>query len=297
MDSFYMHLPSNVVNPSANNTVANHITFFSEPISLDGQYDVALKEFHFPLNWVSFDKNELSLMVLDFGMTRLQRRENKDVSWTHLIYQTNNASNTVPYHLRHLVRFDKSTTHRTLPIKPYKINDLFNLLSQKYSNIIWLLEPIKFEWAGNRVKITAGKTVSGEMVFPLFDRRIVDLLGLPDTVRDNFEGSASIEQVITGTLEVKDRDETQRQVYVYSDIVQPIFVGDKRYQLLRIAQVPDVKYGSNIVHYYTDAYYIPVQGRQINSIEINLKFDDNETILFAGGRSLVVLHFRKAIKG
>ena len=81
-------------------------------------------------------------------------------------------------------------------------------------------------------------------------------------------------------------------IYVYSDIVEHQFVGDNMAPLLRVIQA-DRQSGKNIYHIYEKPYYLPVTRQRIDTIEISLRIDFGETLIFESRRVLVKLHFKR----
>ena len=83
-------------------------------------------------------------------------------------------------------------------------------------------------------------------------------------------------------------------IFVYADIVLPLFVGDTYSQLLRVCEVPsDVPFGKQVVRRFEKPYYLRVATNEFGSIEIHIKGDDDESVPFEFGISVVTLHFRQ----
>jgi hypothetical protein len=86
-------------------------------------------------------------------------------------------------------------------------------------------------------------------------------------------------------------------LFVYSDKIQPSFVGDSYTQLLRLVEIPsNAKYGDQVLITYPNSYYVPLLVKEFDTIEIDIKDSTGESIPFEFGRSIVVLHFRKIYK-
>jgi hypothetical protein len=86
-----------------------------------------------------------------------------------------------------------------------------------------------------------------------------------------------------------------QNLYVYCDIIQAQFVGNRNVPLLRVVDVPaDAKFGSSITKVIKQPHYIPVANNEIETIEVHIKDSFNETIPFNGGYSRIKLHFRHA---
>ena len=83
-------------------------------------------------------------------------------------------------------------------------------------------------------------------------------------------------------------------LFVYCDIIKPSYVGDSFTQLLRFVEIPpNAQFGEQIVLTYPDTHYFPLNTREFNSIEIDIRDDTGRRIPFLFGRTLVILHFRR----
>ena len=82
-------------------------------------------------------------------------------------------------------------------------------------------------------------------------------------------------------------------LYVYCDIIQSQYVGDALVPLLRIVPV-EGKDGERISKSFIRPQYVPVSGRQFETIEVNIKRHTGEFVPFESGRMLLTLHFRQS---
>ena len=80
-------------------------------------------------------------------------------------------------------------------------------------------------------------------------------------------------------------------LYVYTDIVDPQFVGDVKVPLLRIVNIQG-DYGTNVHTSFRNLQYGPVKVNSFETIEMNIKNDRNENVSFESGKSIATLHFR-----
>ena len=80
-------------------------------------------------------------------------------------------------------------------------------------------------------------------------------------------------------------------IYVYTDIVEHQFVGDKMAQLLRVLPVDWIS-DQHIYHINEKPYYIPVTRQRIDHIEISLRTDFGEPLVFESSKVMVKLHFK-----
>jgi predicted DNA-binding ribbon-helix-helix protein len=85
------------------------------------------------------------------------------------------------------------------------------------------------------------------------------------------------------------------QLYIYSDITDPILVGGVRVPLLRTVWV-ETKYNpGNIIHQSIERpMYLPISANSINNIEVQIRYDSGKIIKFPHGSvTTLILHFRK----
>ena len=81
-------------------------------------------------------------------------------------------------------------------------------------------------------------------------------------------------------------------LYIYCDILEYVSVGDTKAPLLRIVPV-DGRNGESIYKVFGEPRYIPLQKKNFQSIEINIRDDIGNPIPFETGKLVVTLHFRQ----
>ena len=81
-------------------------------------------------------------------------------------------------------------------------------------------------------------------------------------------------------------------LYVYCDLVENTVVGNIRAPLLHTVPVRGT-YGDIVDEIYQAPHYTPLLKKEFNSVNISIKDDQNHTIPFAYGKTIVKLHFRK----
>lgn len=82
-------------------------------------------------------------------------------------------------------------------------------------------------------------------------------------------------------------------LYVYCDILEHVAVGDSRAPLLRVVEAKGLN-GEIVNRCYDQPRYMPIQKKNFDSLEIDLRNDLGEKISFESGKLVVTLHFRKA---
>ena len=91
---------------------------------------------------------------------------------------------------------------------------------------------------------------------------------------------------------VADVNQGFYSLYVYSSIVQPSMVGDALVPLLRIVPIEGSS-GEMITRTYENVQYIPLEQRQFDTLEIDIRDDTGKPVPFERGKVIVTLHFRQ----
>ncbi|RLA19856.1 MAG: hypothetical protein DRQ56_04470 [Gammaproteobacteria bacterium] len=81
-------------------------------------------------------------------------------------------------------------------------------------------------------------------------------------------------------------------MFVYCSLVEPQIVGNITAPLLRSVHI-EGNYGDIIEKLYHSPHYVPVVAKEIDRIEIDIKDDNNQSVPFQFGKTVVKLHFRK----
>jgi len=81
-------------------------------------------------------------------------------------------------------------------------------------------------------------------------------------------------------------------LYVYCDLLQYTHVGDIKAPLLRVV-ASGGETGDVITRYYERPRYVPLQKKSFDTVQLIIRDDLGEKILFASGKVLVTLHFRR----
>ena len=77
------------------------------------------------------------------------------------------------------------------------------------------------------------------------------------------------------------------------DIVDAQFVGDVKVPLLRIVNTQG-NCGDNVNVSFRYMQYVTIKVKSLQTIEINIKGDNNENVSFGFGKSIVTLHFKQS---
>ena len=255
-----MTLPSNSsTDYHPENTVSRSTTVLAQPVDLTGDWEVALSEISVPTDWCNVSSERY------FFMLNVFRLEMPD-EWyptidsilrtmTRMINEHHpTAEDTAVFLVRKNVYDDASYDENKLTIIYDQATNMvrFSMPEDTYINM------------------------STELANVLgFSRR-----ELPRNKRHHIgERPAKLEYA-------------SKTAYVYCDLIEPVFVGDTKTQLLRTANIDAGAHGvAN--HIYTLPIYIPLQKKHFDTVEINIMTDTGEPVPFVSGRSVVTLHFRR----
>ncbi|KAI1281883.1 hypothetical protein HDE_13277 [Halotydeus destructor] len=318
MNDLYFTLPSN--SPSVNNanTVASYRTTFEQPLSLPGKWEVALRECHIPFNW---RKNEpfdpKMFMILDKAQEEALENFNfagQKHRFAGIIEESFPLSEEeLLVSMKVYIKSSKIKSFQQLKYNHQQpmLNtgnsggkEIVEALNIVYAAQIDLTRPIVFELLEDgTVTCTPGlwKGMKPDekdlniVIWPDLPESIREIMGVTDMKTDI--AYAAIQKLKMPAL-IRGSTSVQRNfpyhVYCYCDAVEPVRVGHTKTQLLRTVEVPsDDVYGSLITRRFQDSYYLPVQGQELTSILVEWRYDYGSLVPFTGGRSLVVLHFRK----
>ena len=258
MSHFYITLPSDgskAVSPG--NTAANFETRLATPISLVGEWDVALYEIHYKRLWHIINPID-----------------------AEIIYEVNPPSTS-----------EESSTHRatvylyqgyysTIEVVVTSLNSLFNNLKtgQKLERVP------TFEYNSRKRKIYIDLKSSESLQFK---PKLAAMLGI--TTNPINCGNESIKYQGEDLFNL---DETIHTLYVYCDIIENMAVGSDETPLLRIVGV-DANQVEIVRKTYANPMYIPVRIKKFDTVEMNIKSNTGKSVPFQYSKSEVILHFRK----
>lgn len=116
-----------------------------------------------------------------------------------------------------------------------------------------------------------------------FGRGLADMLGFVNT---HFKEG---EYISDYSLEL---DAGITEIFVYSDLVESHHVGDTYAPVLRIIPCMNEK-NAQIVKHYEKPLYFPLRSNFVNTIDIELKTSSGKSITFMGGKTFILLSFRR----
>ena len=122
-----------------------------------------------------------------------------------------------------------------------------------------------------------------------FSKEMTTLLGMRQQTMTNNDKDTTL---VKGH-NVSDITAGIQNLHIYCDVLEMTPLGDSLVPLLRIVPVSDEKYGSNVTKYYESPRYVPLQKKQFDSIEIDIRDSFGEKIAFETGQVIVTLHFKR----
>ncbi len=287
-NDFYLTLPSNTPGQGLLNTTSTFTTILPRNINLDGQWKVALVELQYPFTWSNIRHGKIQI--------RLKRGVNGKVVvkqvWVHIMQNHYHSIDALLKHINGKIEdalveavFDIDNEH--LAKLPHNSD-----YAIKTRQIIWdtyqLHNIIQFEYnlEINRVEIK----------LPKLD--VVSKISVPEDLMYvlGFGGNS---QPFTDERTIAeyppDMSAGLSAFYVYCDIVDPQIVGDTTAQLLRVVPLNTHKhnYGQIIVESYVNAHYVNVIAKRLCTIKLCINTDQNESVKFNFGKTIVKLHFKK----
>ena len=284
MENFYMTLLSDACrNEFPENSPTNYVTRLMNRIEFDGKWEVAVAEASIPIRWANvFTENTI-------------RTWSRHIAKPQLGGQWNSSK---------------------VPKRAYKSpRMLCDVLDRIYKNLLKNAFPTPN--SGESFKFD---NVTGVLTIKLLSRtqvtrELAAILGLPvpddesewvdipylqegqtlDTPADHNRISEGV--ILQPIKTICDLRRGIHHIFVYSDIVEYVPVGDVGAPLLRVIPMPNNSDADPIAFNHTFTFhhphYIPVNRPIIETVEIDLRSDRGNRVPFVSGKSIVTLHFRR----
>jgi hypothetical protein len=261
--SFYVTLPSNSsMQLYPKNTATNFTTQLKIPIRMEMSYEVALVELNYNHSW--------------------------------------------HYYLGEIIFFHRGIDHHF---------ELSSIEGDKFSEFIDKIN-----------ELLAKEYIAVEIVHASNNRTIDDREKLIENLKERFDfpkltfennrlrfncpinSYFQFHGPIAGLLDLKEYDKVYlnhipipirenifsiiQTIFVYTDIIDYQLVGDSYSQLLQTVITTDKNYASIVSTKFDNPHYVPVNKSMITSINIDLRDDLGNKILFQNGKTIAKLHFR-----
>lgn len=264
-DSFYLTLPSNSsFDVFPNNTTACYVTQLPQRISLLGDWEISVVEFHYPRTLLNINSTN---NIIYFGGKKEYSFKRKIPIGYYSLRDLVSTINTID-EFKKFTRLSVSNNKvMSTPLDDTSeetdvnlLKETPNLKNESYSNVI------------NEI------TLQPNLALLLgFD---VDVNLLSNHVAPR-----------SGNVNLG----VANQIYLYCDIAEGQYVGDSVSPLLRIIHVDKSNYsfGSQMVSLFDSPHYVNLIKNEFETVEIDLRIDSGLPVPFLFGNSTVKLHFRK----
>jgi hypothetical protein len=259
MAHFFLTLPSNSSTKYfPENKVAHFKTKLANPISLSGDWEVALFEIQYQHSWNNLSKKD--------GTFSYSQRIRIDGEERH-------GQNTVSL---------PSGYYNTGNDLVLAINNLIESTARKFELPIFT----KFSYS-NVTKHTSAIVTRDTRI--LFSPIMCEMLGA--NVNQNPITNDNVTLLEWKSKDICNISRRFTSIFVYCNILEHILVGDTKAPLLRIVEAGGKS--DDVIHIvYDKPLYVPVQQRNFDSLEIDLRTDTGHSVPFQYGRVIVTLHFR-----
>jgi len=278
MESFYVTLPSNVKNGG---TMSHYITELPYTLELSGKWEVALTEMFMPHSWHNIDDSnnvinfyegsrEAGMVPTTPTATNLETNN----SWR---YKDQEETTTVHTHVNASTNASTRVFTRTLlPVGYY--DDIAHIVDAIHNS----LSPL----AQQNIQIS--KNFDDTLTIKLqrqarfwVTKEMGDMLGLADPY---------VSESVRG-LHPVDLKNGLYSAVIYTNIILPQIIGNVQAPVLRVVPV-DGKPGKLMVHRFNSPSYVTLARNSISNIEITIRTDHGEPIVFHSGKVLCKLHFK-----
>jgi hypothetical protein len=257
-NGWYLVLPSNSsLSVYPDNSVASYQTKLETPVSLSGDYECALFELEYTRSWQNIEAEDANVEFTYLASDGRPRSHNFMIPPG--FYETvEEICNHIWYGLKNAPDNPRMAIHK------------YDKLTRKFG--VNLPKGSRLRWSPNLMRILG--FIDEE------DTHLPNHRTCPDS--SWCHGS-----------HIADVHRNYRSIYVYSDILEHVPVGDTSAPLLRIAGTSG-KGGESVRVIFDTPLYVPIRKKHFDSIQIDLRNVFGDLIPFQGGHSSVTLHIRPA---
>jgi hypothetical protein len=283
MSHMYLTLPSNSsTNYYPDNTLTHYVTKLHSAMNLSGEWEVALSEIHFPRSWYTIEKTGATFTAectLPWRGTALSPL---------IPLNAVDASIQTPQMREYSLEMKlQGGYYENMQDLVKELNAVmtkeFADLSQK--NLHEFIPPkIRYSELNKRTYFTIPKGIVLK-----FHPSLMTILGLKHSQMDNKSGDLKAVR----SVNVSDINAGIHSLYVYCDLLEYVPVGDTLAPLLRVVDTQG-RNGDMQHRIYEPPRYIPLQKKNFDSVEIDIRDDLGQPISFESGKLSVTLHLRRA---
>ena len=250
------------MNYYPNNTVTYYTTRLENGIALSGDWEVGLVELQYQHTWFNLERGEGHFIYSQFVYPGVDK---------------------------------KDFFHKMLTLTPGYYDSVSDLVQAINEQIKYMVDEFKlvtfpsFKYDTITKRLRANINWGAHLVF---SPALCAMLGVgewPNSIQhDEYDRNEYLEWVSANACDI---NRGFSAAYVYCNVLEHIPIGDTKAPLLRIVHL-DGKGGDNVHVLYEKPLYVPLQQKNFDSIEIDIRTDTGNPIPFEYGKSIVTLHFR-----
>lgn len=293
MSHFYLTLPSNSSTKYyPGNTLTRYTTRLHSSIDLSGEWEVGLSEITFPHSWLTIERGGGLITVSSNGFSTPEL-------WAMPGFSTDIRLQPGYYESVHEVvrEINKSISKIILPIITPPIAEPHQCAEPQppgpHSCVF--PQPPTFDFQLPKLKYNE---ISKRVHFSMYRSQVINfsqslatILGLGNK---QVPSQAKDEETWSWTgNRVSDITRGINSIFIYCDLLEHVPVGDTKAPLLRIIDARGEN-GETVHRSFDEPRYVPLQKRNFDSIELDIRDDLGNPVAFENGKLVTTLHFRQA---
>lgn len=291
--SFYITLPSNSsMDFYPSNTLTNYVTKLPQAVDLTGEWEVGLFELQFPVSYYNVTDEETKLLMYTNFDDKMMRTDVSPPSGYYespgLLVREINEVIALVEQRKNLVRFSYNDISKKISVRFLEMNDtdFVNFLMTEA-----MAELLGFEWQtlDEHLEEAARKNV-----LPFQTDGGGGKPGIVARLKQTVDGRLALmsgDSLYQTASRVCDLKRGFYSLFVYCDVAEHSVVGDRKVPLLRVVNA-EGKEGSMVNRIFQTVLYVPVQRKQFDAIEIDIRDDAGRPVRFQRGRVIATIHFR-----
>lgn len=292
MTHFYLTLPSNSSEQYyPDNTLTRFTTRLHSTLELEGSWEVGLSEIIFPSSWITLDKKACKFSVMCEQFPYLNY-EFMPEDLLEKLYIPQGHYESVEK-IVEAINNEIDTTFEKIP-KPDNNPRVDDYHGNFYTHgvhtrvLVGEFPKLKYDKLKQKVRFTISR-LTGIAFSPV----LANVLGLSSSQNPLFNDDEYEDVMKIFGERACDLTAGINSLYVYCDVIEHVPVGDTKVPLLRIVDAKGPAH--EIIHtIYENPRYIPLQKKNFDSIEIDIRDCFGEKISFESGQVVVVLDFQRA---
>ena len=302
-NEFQLTLPSNAsITFSPDNKPANYTTTLPSPISLEGEWEVALIDIQYPHNWMNITNDVYIIFLFDIKskdkgirdlltavLSDYRIKYNKELTEAYKLLKDDAVKVERGALMTLCARIPKgyySNVEELITTINQEIQDSFSGRPEfpserektKEVNLIYRYNPIERNVQGFQ------QGMEGLPEIICLDKQVKSLLDQAKAKLSEDTQLHTSSKLLLNTIS---------SIYIYTDIIKYQFVGDVKVPLLGVLPVQGLD-GEQQYWSFNPPYYIPLALSTLSSVNIHLADDKGDEIPFFGdGKVVARLHFRR----